>query len=72
MCGCYAKHRLPAMNRQTRSEHSVDNLKLSDAPLVIRKRAPSQWTRIQTGAKRKRARKRRKMTRADADSAGTA
>ena len=30
MCGCYAKHRLPAMNRQTRSEHSVDNSRLSN------------------------------------------
>ncbi len=70
-CGCYVKHRLPGMNRQTRSEHSADNLWLFNTPLTTMKRAPSQWTRILAGAKSRRARKRRKTTRADADAAET-
>ena len=70
-CGYYVKHRLPVTNRQTRLEHSVDNLRLSNAPSTTTKRAHSQWTRIPAGAQRRRARKRRKTTRADADTAGT-
>ncbi len=70
-CRYYVKHQLPTTNRQIRSEHSVDNLRLSNVPLTTTKRALSQWMRIPAGAQRKQAQKRRKIARADTDVTGT-